>query len=174
MSVLPVNIDASYPDGADPSVQTHQQHHDALHAMYNDLRDARLVAMVAKTVTESRVSDAVLAADSEIFLPVEASSSYLLEFHFVFTGTREKSTLVGPTGATLAGTYHEATAADVQDASLGVTIAGESAAQRRGLIFGVLAIGGTAGTVELQWAQNTTSGTATAVKAGSFLRLTKL
>lgn len=38
MSDLPVNIDASYlDDGTDASVQAHQEHHDAIHALYNNL-----------------------------------------------------------------------------------------------------------------------------------------
>lgn len=41
MSDLPVNIDTTYDDDAgDASVKAHQQHHDALHAVYNDLAGA--------------------------------------------------------------------------------------------------------------------------------------
>jgi hypothetical protein len=32
---LPVTVDAAYPDGTDPSVKEHQQHHDAIHELLN-------------------------------------------------------------------------------------------------------------------------------------------
>lgn len=41
MSDLPVDIDATYAnDAGDASVELHQQHHDALHALYNDILGA--------------------------------------------------------------------------------------------------------------------------------------
>lgn len=41
MSDLPVNIDTTYADdGGDASVALHQQHHDAIHALYNEISGA--------------------------------------------------------------------------------------------------------------------------------------
>jgi hypothetical protein len=41
MSDLPVDIDATYADdSSDASVKAHQQHHDSVHALYNDIAGA--------------------------------------------------------------------------------------------------------------------------------------
>jgi hypothetical protein len=41
-------------------------------------------------------------------------------------------------------------------------------------VHGLLVVGGTAGTVKLQWAQNTSNVTATILKSGSFLVLRRV
>lgn len=45
MSDLPVNVDATYEDDAgDPSRKIHQQHHDSVHALYNELKGTTAVS----------------------------------------------------------------------------------------------------------------------------------
>lgn len=52
MTDLPVNIDTSYADsGTDATVKTHQQHHDAVHALYNNLAGATPNAAAVPALT---------------------------------------------------------------------------------------------------------------------------
>jgi hypothetical protein len=37
---LPVNIDSTYTDRTNPGDKIHQQHHDALHTLYNEIETA--------------------------------------------------------------------------------------------------------------------------------------
>lgn len=66
MSDLPVNIDATYADdGGDPSVKLHQQHHDAIHALYNALAGASPGAAVVDkmAIGTATVNDELVVVD---------------------------------------------------------------------------------------------------------------
>lgn len=62
-SPLPVTIDSTYADsGTDASVKLHQQHHDALHALYNTQiagPTVRTTALTSVTVQDADVNNLI-------------------------------------------------------------------------------------------------------------------
>ena len=123
------------------------------------------------TADQSRASNTTLADDGELAgLALRPSSKYAFTLHVRFTGTPGKVALQLPAGATARGivsndgtvstsTDLTQTQADVAD---GVYMSG------------VITVDSTAGTLDVQWAQNASSGTATVRKADSLLTLTRL
>lgn len=155
----------------------------------NDLvRKADLPATILKTATESVTSSLVLQNDDELLLAMLASTKYALDGVLFFDGAVGggfKTAFTVPSGATIK--WNNATA-DVDAAppgsydSVAVTSSGTSegyacigagttqAAQLKGTIV----VAGTAGNLQLQWAQVVSSGTATRVFLDSWMILTKI
>jgi hypothetical protein len=82
MSDLPVNVDSTYSDDAgDASVKSHQQHHDALHGLYNDLAgaspDPGSLDLVGTDGTVLRVVKVTQAAYDALGTPV-ATTLYVI------------------------------------------------------------------------------------------------
>jgi hypothetical protein len=138
------------------------------------------IQSVRKSSNQSVTSSTTLVNDSQLKFAIAANETFIFNvWLWVYTadGTPDiKLTMTGPSGSTLywsPSTYYAT--ADGTNA-LGTVNAGtvtlnafSDANERNQLYFGSILNGGTAGDVQLQWAQNTSSGTATTVKAGSYI-----
>jgi hypothetical protein len=153
---------------------------------------ARITAAMLRAVSpnaaykgsnQSVVSSTTVVNDNALFVPVLANGVYLFEAFISYSGfTRGVSDLkmnwAAPSGSVLnwmpmflntSGTLVAAggngLGAVIQAGTNGVsnnfTVTG----------LGTLSVGSTAGNMQLQWAQNTSSTTATMVQAGSLLAL---
>jgi hypothetical protein len=141
-----------------------------------------------KTATESVTSSATLQNDDELFVSVEANAIYTVvaclfydgatagDFKFSFTGPSgysfDYAATIAPTAATTAAgnTVNNSAFAETDTLGVGAVGAGTTLVVP---IQGILVISSTAGTFQLQWAQNASSATATRVFAPSFLDLFK-
>lgn len=141
---------------------------------------------VRKTADESVTSSTVMQNDDHLLIPVLASTKYLVEAWIACVGTTGTSGpnlkfgWTGPAGATMRFGYH---AEDLLSASgptwvtsIGSTLslngagwAGDSLLIH---VMGYLDISTTPGNLQLQWAQATSSATATQVLQGSAIRIT--
>lgn len=142
-------------------------------------------ATQSRTADQSVTSSTALVDDNTLAAAVAANATYHVEAVLIFVGgTQGSSDLkiawTAPAGVTMnwvaAGknTGGTNTWTDAQTTP-GATVAlGTSGATvRMAKIEGTLVTGATAGTLQLQWAQNTSSGTATTMKTGSVLQLTR-
>jgi hypothetical protein len=138
------------------------------------------IKSVRKSSNQSVTSSTTLVDDSQLLFAVEANATYLFNiFLWVYAadGTPDiKLTVTGPSGSSIAfspSTYYatgDGTTALGTVATGGVTFgAFVDANERNQLYFGSILNGGTAGNLQFRWAQNTSSGTATTVKAGSYI-----
>lgn len=142
---------------------------------------------VLKTSTESVTSSTTLQNDDQLFLAVVANAKYAIEGLLLYDGAGAgdfKVAFTTPSGATInwGGTAPQS---GVGVNSLNANVATASGAA---LAFacngagntmlaqpkGYLAIGATAGNLQLQWAQQASSATATRVFLGSQLKLTRI
>ena len=137
---------------------------------------------VIKPSDQSVTSSTTLVNDSALFLPVVASATYLfdayLDFEGAAIGTGDlKIEWTVPAGAALRFDLHGLNTASSSFSSTftdGVTTAlgTTGAASLRGaLMKGSLVMAATAGNLQLKWAQNTSSATATIVHAQSYVAL---
>ena len=146
--------------------------------------DVRGVAPLAaiKGSDQSVTSSTTLVNDTALLLPVVANAAYLFECFLDYEGgTGGSSDLkwgwLVPSGATLRyqGLYEGTSGTSYFDSNTESAIpAAQSAgaAVLKGVgMHGTFLTGSTAGTLQLQWAQNTSSATATIVHAQSFLAL---
>lgn len=136
-----------------------------------------------KGTDQSVTSSTALVSDSALFLQVAANAGYFVVTYIAYEGFTQGSSdmkwqWTGPAGATLSLTdvYYPTSGgigANTNIAAItalstvrtsGTSGAGVKLAQ---LMFGTLTTGGTSGTFQFQWAQNTSSATATIVHAGS-------
>lgn len=144
-------------------------------------------ASVVKSADETVTSSTTLQDDDQLQIAVAANTSYWMRLFVMYTGLAVadlKVSFAGPAGATLrwvsdgiGGTG----AAVVDQVSRTLQGLGNSPSygcvdgqQMCGLGKGVLTVGGTAGTLKLQWAQLASSATATRIYAGSALILTRV
>ncbi len=149
---------------------------------------------VAKTANTDLVSNAVLANDPDLQFPVVANGVYLVEFSLNFGGTATEQIKTGwaaPAGATgnkvgygIASGQAANSFADGVSSRWGVyPFAGTSVytCVRSGITnlqgameSGVVTVGSTAGTVALQWSQNTSTANTMRMAAGSWGRCTRI
>lgn len=139
-----------------------------------------------KGADETVTSSAVLQNDDALFVTVAANATYKFQLWLNYEGgTQGSSDLkIGwslPSGATIKGsaTYINASGGSVVEVyftNASTLAAGTNgAASIRGFFAkGTLAVSSTGGTMQLQWAQNTSSGTGTIVHSGSELSLWQL
>lgn len=138
-----------------------------------------------KSADESVTSSTTLQNDDSLFLSVAANTSYQISVLLVYNGgTQGSSDLkvgwTAPSGATLVwGIAYRDTggAAHIGAGDITLTLAAGTNGTSNNysvLVTATLTTGSTAGTLQLQWAQNTSSSTATTVKAGSSLIGTQL
>jgi hypothetical protein len=143
-----------------------------------------------KTTDETVTSSTTLQNDDELSVAVAANTTYKVKFWLTVFGAAAgdiKVALTFPTGSTCKtfgglgmynGSAAAATNADVEAHGYGST----STSPTSSITFGVpdtngivltceatIAVGPTAGAITVQWAQGTSSGTGTTVKAGSYL-----
>lgn len=159
------------------------------------ITEVRPVAAL-KGTSENVTSSTTLQNDDELLLSVEASVSYLLEGLILYSGDGSndiKLAFTFPTGATVhwsgigAHTAWTGNVAQVEAEFGAVQNATSSPTSSVGfgnhtsasVIFGIhlkgsVVVGANAGTLQLQWAQNGSTGNATTVRAGSWIRLTRI
>lgn len=152
---------------------------------YVDTNGAKTTTVV-KTADESVTSSTTLQSDDVLLLPVTAGTSYAFEGFLYATGPSAgdfKLAFTFPTGATFVAFVHHIGANGAVDSFKSgtnpLTTSGGSLSLATGAADGVaikggIIVAGTAGNVQLQWAQDASSATPTIVKAGSWLRLTKV
>lgn len=137
---------------------------------------------VLKTTDESVASSTTLQDDDELFLTLEANGVYEFEALLIITSdvTPDFKYLWNEADGTFdfTQTLWETGAAVSQDsineisAALAVIVTGTT--ENFILIKGIIIAAGAGGTLQLQWAQNTSDAGSTVVKANSYLRLVKL
>jgi hypothetical protein len=138
-----------------------------------------------KTADQSVTSSTVLVNDSNLFVSVLASATYWFQCYLDFEGGTNGSSDIkvqwnAPTGATLRWqVFAGGTAGIGTPAGIGTRVQGTAYALgtngpgslTAASMWGTLAVSTTAGTLQLQWAQNTSNGTATIVHTQSALTL---
>ncbi|MFG3200359.1 hypothetical protein ACGFYT_30045 [Streptomyces sp. NPDC048208] len=116
-----------------------------------------------KSADQSITSNATLAADADLRVPVAANARYLITAPLVWTnGTGGFAvSFTGPSGATMAWTDN--------DSGGNATIGTKSTfqASKGSTMTGVLITSSTAGNLTVTWAQATSDATATVLKKGS-------
>jgi hypothetical protein len=149
--------------------------------------DSWFVPLVGyKTANQSVTSSTALVNDSALAVALAANAYYWFQNFVVYEGgtlnaSDIKWAYTVPAGATLtAGTYYRATTAVAvnwnQINATTVSAAGSNGAGNLLVLnaSGTVQTGGTAGNLQMQWAQNTSSGTATIVHSGSVLLATRV
>lgn len=131
-----------------------------------------------KSVDQSVTSSTTLVNDNALFLPLLASATYFFAFSIIYEGGTQgssdiKTAWTFPSGTTMRYTpvrYNTAgTLASFPNIQTDVVASATSGAGtlRSFQGTGTVITSTTAGNLQLQWAQNTSSGTATIVHAGS-------
>lgn len=138
---------------------------------------------VRKTADESVTSSTTLQNDDHLFFPVGASETWIFDMFlspygsssgdikFAFTvpaGATIKWSMLGTNSNAGSSVYMQTTGG----ASLPFQLFGGLPAEMC-MIRGIVTTAGTAGTLQLQWAQNTSNATATSVQADSYLQASK-
>ncbi|WP_377271934.1 hypothetical protein [Peterkaempfera sp. SMS 1(5)a] len=155
---------------------------------------AKLIAsqeqLAYKTTSTPRTSTTTIANDPDLTLAVEANAIYSLEGLLVYNGGSTNDDLrmgwAAPASASLtwvatgqgltASTGIGTVVTDAQDLTSNAYSLGTIANTRgmTAMIRGLLITAGTAGFLTLQWAQFTSSATATSMLAGSHIGLQRL
>ena len=148
---------------------------------------AALIAAVApnaafKGADESVTSSTTLQNDDALFLQLTANSTWIFIGFASLTGAAIgsgdfKGQFTAPSGSTVvveAIGYSTSSAGPlngnaVRAASATFTAGINGATASPLLLIGSVIVGNTSGNLQLQWAENTSSGTPTVVKAGAFL-----
>jgi hypothetical protein len=147
---------------------------DAIWANDNFLR-------VTKTADEIVNNSSVLQNDDHLVLAVEANQSYIM---LLFTrGTSVTATpdlKIGwsvPAGTSMSwnSINNLGTAATAEETEASALTQNIGAGQQKGMVSaGVVIVGGTAGNIQLQWAQATATAENTTMRQGSWMALIKL
>lgn len=151
------------------------------------LLQAMLPQQAYKSGDQSVTSSVTLVNDSALVVPVAANAVYEVEAHVYYTGGTHnasdfKYNFTYPSGATSASVrYLGLTPAALAVQYGTVILGGAGAFGTNGTsniltvdLWFTLATSLTAGNLQLQWAQNTSSATATTVKAGSLLKARRI
>lgn len=141
--------------------------------------------LARKTANESVTSSTTLQADNDLFFAIAANEVWLWDALLLFDAPVAGDAKIqwdGPAGASAVWGSHGPKTGD--DTSIGnIAVKGAGLGTGESLPFGTMGAGVTAtvlvkgivtngatpGTFELLWSQNTINGTATILKAGSFL-----
>jgi len=154
------------------------------------LLDSMLPDIVIKPANETVTSSTTLQNDDDLFVSVEANAQYdvfLTVFHdSEATSGDIKFSWTGPSGATMNWGVHTPTltttsSTTVPDTNMQVRLINEvvetGGADNTGTTMfasGSLTTSSTAGTLQLQWAQQTSNATASTVRAGSKLHVRRV
>ncbi|GIH91931.1 hypothetical protein ACFFMN_34010 [Planobispora siamensis] len=147
-------------------------------------------AHVIKGSDESLASSTTLQNDNELLLPVAAGTSYWVQGFIIYSALAAadlKISFAGPAGSTfdyVSDAVGSGATAGVSTVSRSLQSLGSAPAPGgigsglgNALAFlpkGVMTVGGTAGNLQLQWAQLAASATATVVHARSVLIIRRL
>lgn len=154
---------------------------------YDDLDQLVVPKLVVKTADETVNNSAVLQNDDALAFAIGANEHWFAEAELLVSSPSVNSDLkvawTTPVGLSAYRAYRHTNAFGVSETSapstpytdptVGITF-GSVNGVWVGYIKAWFLNGATAGTVQLQWAQNTQTAEDTIVKAGSFLRLTRL
>lgn len=149
-----------------------------LQAMVNATSELRPV-FKRKTSDETVNNSATLQNDDHLFLSVAASTTYELDgvLHYNSGTTPDfKFGWTVPTGLTMKYTVQAVSGSFngfSQDQTTIPAIDGQGV-DVAAVLTGIVIVSTTAGTLTLQWAQNTANASNTIVRAGSYLRLRKV
>lgn len=144
------------------------------------------VLFARKAGDETISSTTTLQNDDDLFVSVAASATYHVVVELRGTsqpGDDIKVGFTGPAGYTFVGAVRgpTTTAAALADTytsefTTGVALAfGGIASNNLGISYqGVLVTSGTAGTLQVQWAQNSSSASGTTMRANSFMSLRRV
>lgn len=137
-----------------------------------------------KLANEQVTSSTTLQNDDELFLAVEAGGLYILDCWVEFTATSGVDIKVAwtfPAGSSMNYSALGTGITNYTDYDSSVVAGGTSRGARgngatpQGISSrGHLQASSTAGTLQLQWAQNTSNAAATTVLAGSWIRLNRI
>jgi hypothetical protein len=141
---------------------------------------AAAIKSVRKSSDQTVTSSTTLVNDSQLKFAVAANETYIFEtwlYTFAADGTPDiKVTFTGPSGSTVLWSssqviFNAAAATTLTSVNPGGTSADlfVDANNRAIQLYGTILNGATAGDVQLQWAQNTSSANGTSVKAGSYI-----
>ncbi|GAA4849802.1 hypothetical protein GCM10023403_10760 [Pseudonocardia benzenivorans] len=143
--------------------------------------------VAVKTTDKTANASTTLSDDPQLSLPVLASTTYLLSALLIWstgTGPDAKFGLTVPAGCTWQvapfgiPTSVTATAGSIETAvftASGIPLGGVAAGTKTAaLVTGTVVVGGTAGTVTISWAQNTSNASNTVLYTGSSLQLTRV
>ena len=131
---------------------------------------------VRKSADESLTSNAVLQDDDELLFAIGANETWVFQFNLIYTTLATPDiqlAVTAPTGAMCdyaGGSVDMANGAGSTTCGGAVALTSGSATANDPLyLYGAIANGSTAGTVRLQWAQNTSNSNATTIHRGSSL-----
>lgn len=137
-----------------------------------------------KTADETIISSAALQNDDVLLASVEANATYEFRLRVVINSGTTPDFKMGwtfPTGLTMAYDLLEGetlgTAANVVQGpyiQTDVPPVSTSGSDQPWIAEGLVIVSSTAGTLQWQWAQNTSTASNTIVRAGSYLRLTRV
>lgn len=140
---------------------------------------------VRKSGDTSRSNDVTPTADPHLVLPVVANSAYIIDmviFYDALAAADIRTNWVGPTGSgyriLFDGIITTGTALTEDFIRSHTETVGDTGAAGNGVgvrytasVRGTVTVGATAGNFEFHWAQLVSSGTATRLQAGSYMRL---
>jgi hypothetical protein len=141
-----------------------------------------------KTSDESVASSTTLQNDDQLVLSVAANAKYRMIGYIVYDGAADpagglKLQFTGPSGATMPWTNFGANISGASQYNVVVeqlaAASPRSVPTNNGVLMscapkGLLVVSSTAGSLQLKWAQNSSSATATVVKANSWLELVRV
>jgi len=141
-----------------------------------------LPIMARATADTSKTSNTTLGNVTGLAVAVAASTAYALDGYLAYTGNSTgdiKFAWTIPTGLTGhwgISSDDTTTPGDLKTsiATAYTTVITAGGGSLNATVKGYVLTDTTAGTLQLQFAQNTSNGTATVVKTGSWIRLTKL
>jgi hypothetical protein len=151
------------------------------------LLTSMLPIVVYKSAAEGVTSSTTLQNDDELFAALEANATYIMDGYLQVRGAAPgsgdiKIDFTLPTGAGLLYTSFGAVAtspavqyeATVNAASTARSFATNASTDMGAAIHASIIMGTTAGTVQLRWAQATSSATTTYMLGNSWLRFTRI
>jgi hypothetical protein len=141
-----------------------------------------------KTATETVTSSTTLQNDDQLFLPVAVNARYIFDSALFYTGAASpagdlKLSFSGPAGATMKWANRGVNSSGLSQYNVVVeTLAAGSpravgtngATEMAAFPMGTVTTSSTSGNLQLQWAQNASSATGTALLAGSVIRLVRI
>lgn len=138
-------------------------------------------ALIYKTADESVTSSTTLQNDDHLFVAVAANATYAIDCWLNFLANSPpdiKADWTIPAGATMNWAALGTGTANYSDHDASIVShnvarggKGNPGVPQSMNARGYLITGGTAGTLQLRWAQNTSNASATVLRAGSWIRL---
>lgn len=146
------------------------------------LMNERMPITARKTTNETIISNATLQNDDELFVAVDASCVYHMELRFSFTSAIAPDLKIGwtyPVGTTIrwSGVDDDTAGAVRITGNLtetSVPAIGGAGSDLASYYSGMVITGVNAGTLQLQWAQNSLTASNTTIYAGSFLTIKRV